>query len=361
MGDFFASLLYPLEWVVAWIMVTAHSGLEAIGFDPAGGPAWVLSIVGARAGHPHGADPALRPPDQVVATDADHPAGAEEGAGQVQGQVGPGVAGGDDQGDDGALQDLKTNPFASCLPILLQMPIFFALFRVLNGIRSGDEDIGPFTRTSSSRRSRRAIFGSELSATFLDPTGGWTYLVAAILVVVMSASQFYVQQMLMTKNMTQAALDSPFFKQQKMLLYILPVVFAVSGVGFPIGVLLYWCVTNLYSAVQQTIVIRNLPAPGSPAEKEYEARRLGPRSGSRPARAARSTRSSASRSPWRPRPPTRSSGRSPSASPRASGVPAPSDPPSPVRGPVPRSGRTSRGGTDDDAVARDGPPPPGAT
>ncbi len=38
----------------------------------------------------------------------------------------------------------KTNPFASCLPILLQMPIFFALFRVLNGIRTGD-GIGPFT------------------------------------------------------------------------------------------------------------------------------------------------------------------------------------------------------------------------
>ncbi len=90
----------------------------------------------------------------------------------------------------------------------------------------------------------------------------------------MSASQFYVQRMLMTKNMSQAALDSPFFKQQKMLLYILPVVFAVSGVAFPIGVLIYWCVTNLYSAVQQSIVIRSLPAPGSPAEKELEARRL---------------------------------------------------------------------------------------
>jgi len=167
----------------------------------------------------------------------------------------------------------KTNPFASCLPILLQMPIFFALFRVLNGIRGGNP-IGPFTRPLVEQAQEARIFGSQLSATFLDPTGPWTYLVAALLVVTMSASQFYVQKMLMTKNMSAAALDSPFFKQQKMLLYILPIVFAVSGVGFPIGVLLYWCVTNLYSAVQQTIVIRSLPAPGSPAEKDLEARRL---------------------------------------------------------------------------------------
>ena len=274
MGDFFASLLYPLEWVVAWIMVTAHSGLEAIGFDPAGGPAWVLSIVAL----------------VLVIRTALIPLFVRQIKSSRQMQiiqpelkkVQDKYKGKSDQASREAMtketmelyKHHKTNPFASCLPILLQMPIFFALFRVLNGIRSSDEGIGPFDRELVAQAREARIFGSELSATFLDPTGGWTYLVAAMLVVIMSASQFYVQRMLMTKNMSQAALDSPFFKQQKMLLYILPVVFAVSGVGFPIGVLLYWCVTNLYSAVQQTIVIRNLPAPGSPAEKEYEARKL---------------------------------------------------------------------------------------
>ena len=273
MGDFFASLLYPLEWVVAWIMVTAHTGLEAIGFDPAGGPAWVLSIVAL----------------VLVIRTALIPLFVRQIKSSRQMQmiqpelkkVQDKYKGKSDQASREAMtketmelyKHHKTNPFASCLPILLQMPIFFALFRVLNGIRSGD-GIGPFEDDLVAQAREARIFGSELSATFLDPTGPWTYLVAAVLVIIMSASQFYVQKMLMTKNMSQASLDSPFFKQQKMLLYILPVVFAVSGVGFPIGVLLYWCVTNLYSAVQQTIVIRSLPAPGSPAEKELEARRL---------------------------------------------------------------------------------------
>ena len=273
MGDFFASLLYPLEWVVAWIMVTAHTGLEAIGFDPAGGPAWVLSIVAL----------------VLVIRTALIPLFVRQIKASRQMQiiqpelkkVQDKYKGKSDQASREAMtketmelyKSSKTNPFASCLPILLQMPIFFALFRVLNGIRTGD-GIGPFRGDLVEQARAARIFGSELSATFLDPTGPWTYLVAALLVVIMSASQFYVQKMLMTKNMTPAALDSPFFKQQKMLLYILPVVFAVSGVGFPIGVLLYWCTTNLYSAVQQTLVIRSLPAPGSPAEKELDARRL---------------------------------------------------------------------------------------
>ena len=76
----------------------------------------------------------------------------------------------------------------------------------------------------------------------------------------------------MTKNMPASALDNPFAKQQKLLLYVLPVVFAVSGVNFPLGVLVYWFTTNIWSMCQQFYVIRRLPAPGSPAEKAYHAR-----------------------------------------------------------------------------------------
>jgi YidC/Oxa1 family membrane protein insertase len=273
MGDFFASLLFPLEWAVAWIMVTAHDLLTSLGLPSDGGLTWVLSIVALVL-----VIRTLLIPLFVRQIKASR---------QMQiiqpelKKVQDKYKGKTDQASREAMtketmelyKSSKTNPFASCLPILLQMPIFFALFRVLNGIRTGD-GIGPFTGDLVEEARAARIFGSELSATFLDPTGPGTYVLAALLVVIMSASQFYVQRMLMTKNMSQAALDSPFFKQQKMLLYILPVVFAVSGVAFPIGVLIYWCVTNLYSAVQQSIVIRSLPAPGSPAERELEARRL---------------------------------------------------------------------------------------
>ena len=61
------------------------------------------------------------------------------------------------------------------------------------------------------------------------------------------------------------ALTGPYAQQQKMLLYVLPVVFAVGGVAFPIGVLFYWTTSNLWTMGQQFYVIRNNPAPGTPA------------------------------------------------------------------------------------------------
>jgi YidC/Oxa1 family membrane protein insertase len=90
----------------------------------------------------------------------------------------------------------------------------------------------------------------------------------------MSATTFTTQRQLMMKNMPATALDNPFAKQQKMLLYLMPLFFAISGINFPIGVLLYWLTTNLWSMGQQFYVIRRMPAPGSLAEKALEERRL---------------------------------------------------------------------------------------
>ena len=69
----------------------------------------------------------------------------------------------------------------------------------------------------------------------------------------------------MAKNMPADALTGPYAQQQKMLLYILPVAFGLGGIAFPIGVLLYWTTSNLWTMGQQFYVIRNNPAPGTPA------------------------------------------------------------------------------------------------
>ena len=89
----------------------------------------------------------------------------------------------------------------------------------------------------------------------------------------MSATTFTTQRQLMMKNMPASALDNPFAKQQKMLLYLMPLFFAISGVNFPIGVLIYWLTTNIWSMCQQFYVIRRMPAPGSLAEKAMQERR----------------------------------------------------------------------------------------
>ena len=81
----------------------------------------------------------------------------------------------------------------------------------------------------------------------------------------MTATTFLTQRQLMSKNMPADALTGPYAQQQKMLLYVLPLVFAVGGIAFPIGVLIYWTTSNLWTMGQQFYVIRNNPAPGTPA------------------------------------------------------------------------------------------------
>ena len=97
-------------------------------------------------------------------------------------------------------------------------------------------------------------------------------LVAAVLVLAMTATTFTTQRQLMAKNMPADALTGPYAQQQKMLLYILPVAFGLGGVAFPIGVLLYWTTSNLWTMGQQFYVIRNNPAPGTPAAKAKQER-----------------------------------------------------------------------------------------
>ena len=91
-----------------------------------------------------------------------------------------------------------------------------------------------------------------------------------ILIILMTATTFLTQRQLIVKN---SAPDNPFVKQQKILLYVFPIIFAVGGINFPIGVLIYWLTTNLWTMGQQFYVIRNNPQPGTPAFDAWEARK----------------------------------------------------------------------------------------
>lgn len=93
-------------------------------------------------------------------------------------------------------------------------------------------------------------------------------VVTAVMIVMMSASQFYTQRQLMTKNV-DTTVKTPFMQQQKMLMYVFPVMFAVFGINFPVGVLVYWLTTNVWTMGQQMYVIRNNPTPGSKAQAAY--------------------------------------------------------------------------------------------
>jgi len=146
--------------------------------------------------------------------------------------------------------------------------------------------IGPLTPEVAAQANASTIFGAPLSATFQHtitivnnvtvpiPSSLNTKIVCVVMIVLMSASQFTSMHQLMMKNMPASALDNPFAKQQKLMMYLMPLMFVFSGVTFAIGVLLYWLTTNLWTMGQQFYTIRNMPAPGSLAEKALEARRL---------------------------------------------------------------------------------------
>ena len=173
----------------------------------------------------------------------------------------------------------NANPLASCLPLLLQAPIFFALFRVLDGAahnipRGHWLKVNPELLDSLNSAT---IFGARLSDTFLKVgfANGITsvHIVTLVLIVAMTATLFVTQLQLMRKNMPPEALTGPFAQQQKIMLYVFPLIFAVGGINFPVGVLIYWFTSNLWTMGQQFYVIRRNPAPGTPAYDAWEARR----------------------------------------------------------------------------------------
>ncbi|MFE3633417.1 membrane protein insertase YidC [Streptomyces cellostaticus] len=169
-----------------------------------------------------------------------------------------------------------TNPLSSCLPILAQSPFFFALYHVLNGIASG-QTIGVINESLLESARKAHIFGAPLAAKFKDSADTIHALgasvtdvrvVTVVMIVLMSASQFYTQRQLMTKNV-DTTVKTPFMQQQKMLMYVFPVMFAVFGINFPVGVLIYWLTTNVWTMGQQMYVIHNNPTPGSKAQASY--------------------------------------------------------------------------------------------
>ncbi|MFF9034159.1 membrane protein insertase YidC [Streptomyces sp. NPDC014892] len=173
-------------------------------------------------------------------------------------------------------KETGTNPLSSCLPILAQSPFFFALYHVLNSIANNDT-IGVINESLLQSAQKAHIFGAPLAATFtdsaaeaqaLDASITTVRIVTAIMIVLMSASQFYTQRQLMTKNV-DTTVKTPFMQQQKMLMYIFPIMFAVFGINFPVGVLVYWLTTNVWTMGQQMYVIHNNPTPGSKAQAAY--------------------------------------------------------------------------------------------
>src|SRR4051794_489228 len=258
----------PLYWVISAILVGWH-WLFSLVLDPDGGAAWVLSIIGLtlviRA--------ALIPLFVKQIKSSRNMQLIQPKVKELQKKYGHDrekLA----QETMALYRETGTNPFASCLPLLVQMPIFLALFRLLDHAQKNKTGQGFLTDSLAKSFGNAKLFGHiPISATFLKNDGLVSVqILAAFLVLAMTATTFMTQRQLMTKNMPADAMSGQYAQQQKMLLYVLPVVFAVGGVAFPIGVLFYWTTTNLWTMGQQFYVIRRNPAPGTPAFEAKQER-----------------------------------------------------------------------------------------
>jgi YidC/Oxa1 family membrane protein insertase len=190
----------------------------------------------------------------------------------------------------------NANPISGCLPLLLQLPVFFALFTVIRNFKTDAEASFGLSAQQLQEGAVAKILGAPISAAFnspaavLDDLGAEALtvrLVAFVMVVGMGASTFWTQRQLMARAGTT---DPQQVMVQKLLLYVLPLSFAVSGVFFPIGVLLYWLTTN----------VLGLAPRGAPRPRRGARRRVVSRGRACPTRAGRRRR--------RPRPSPRWSG-----------------------------------------------------
>ncbi|WP_029068024.1 membrane protein insertase YidC [Jonesia quinghaiensis] len=274
--DFFV-ILKPIEWAVAWIMYLCHKFFVFLGLPDGEGVAWIFSVIGLTIVIRIIIIPLFF--KQIKASRAMQMIQPELQAIQKKYKNRTDPASREAMGREtmGLYSKHGTNPLASCMPILLQTPIFFALFRVLNGmnnIATGESSsIGPIDQGVAQQIENSELFGASLSSTFLhQPTDTNTKIVSAILIVLMCATLYITQRQLTMKNMPASALQGPMAQTQKIMLYLIPGMMAISGVNFPIGVLIYWVVSNLWSTGQQFYTINRMPTPGSEAEKRLNER-----------------------------------------------------------------------------------------
>ena len=271
--DFWGTLVWPIRWLIEAVLVSAHTGLTAIGMDFSGGWTWILSILAL----------------VIVVRSAMIPLMLKQiksmrGMMELQPElkkIQDKYRGKRDQFSQQAMQQETmalykkhgSSPLSGCWPMLVQMPVLLSLFHVLQTANRNEAGVGMMNVELAKSFSNSTIFGVPLSATMTESNGDWgVILLALALIAFMVATQFYTQFQITAQNVSQAAKESPFYRQQQMMMYLLPVVIAVSGIMFPIGLVSYWALSNLWTMGQQWWTIRNMPTPGSDAAKKREDR-----------------------------------------------------------------------------------------
>ena len=278
--DFFSAIMWPFKWIVEAILVFWHWLFTSFGLEANPGLTWVLSIIGL----------------VIVVRSALIPLFVRQIKSQRKMmEIAPELRkvqekyrGKKDQLSREAMsretmalyKKHGTTPVSSCLPLLVQMPILLGMFYTLSDVKkhaeAGIGGVGLLNAELTKQFYDAQLFGvaplhtNMMEAIGLGQTATVTILI--VLVILMIASQFITQLQIISKNLSPEAKTGQAYQMQKIMLYVLPLAFIFSGVFFPLGVVLYWFTSNIWTMVQQFLVIRNLPTPGSEAAKAREER-----------------------------------------------------------------------------------------
>lgn len=269
-------LIWPVKWVLEAILVGAHWMLETAGMDPASGLTWILSIAVITLV----VRTAMIP---LTIKQIKSSRKALEVAPEVK-KIQDKYRGKKDQLSRESMnrevmavyKKAGTNPLASCLPLLVQMPIFLGLVQVLNTANRAEAGVGFMNEALARQFQAASLFDIvPLHMSLEAGVSEWNWpviITAGLLTIIMVSAQFYTQLQIMTKNQTPQMKESPMYKQQRIMLYIIPFFLLITAWIFPLATMFYWLVSNLYTLVQQVIIINNMPNPGSDAALAREAR-----------------------------------------------------------------------------------------
>ncbi|WP_314769933.1 membrane protein insertase YidC [Actinomyces bouchesdurhonensis] len=275
----FDAILHPFAWAISYVWVWIHDLLVLLGMSSGSGMAWVLSIVlltilvriaiiplflkqirSSRA--MQAIQPEMRKIQEKYKGKKD----------QVSRQK--------MMEETQALQRKhKVSPFASCLPMLVQMPVLFGMYRAIIAVSSisagtytyrgeATDHLGPLTASVSEEIVNSTVFGVPLSHTLRESFGQPSVVavfVAAI--VLMVALQFFSMRLSFSRNMPDMG-DNPMAQSQRSMMYVMPLMFIFSGAFFQMGVVIYTVTASFWALGQSLWTIKVMPTPGSPAYAE---------------------------------------------------------------------------------------------
>lgn len=146
-------------------------------------------------------------------------------------------------------QEHGANPVGGCLPLLLQMPVFLALFQILQNGNLTDEIGGAsFLGIPSLNDNAQALIGGGLGA---------GALAAMVLILLQVGTTYFTQKQMMARNTSAGAEQQ---QAQKIMLYVMPGFLGFLSFTFPIGVVLYWVTTNVWTIGQQAFIFKKMEA-----------------------------------------------------------------------------------------------------